>query len=108
MAKFSGRGGYLSKDTVNQASIKSFTFDESEGDVYGQKQSNITVETFADSVTVPYRHGDTFDVVLGHTDASWTIDAGECRVESASMRFFGGESVSQSITLIGRTRAVIA
>lgn len=108
MSKIQGRGGYLKKDTVVQASIKSFAFDEVEGDIYGQKQSNISIETYADSTTIPYRHGDEFDVELGHSGVSWTIDAGQCRVDSSSIKFVGGEAVSQSISLIGRTKAVIA
>lgn len=108
MSKVKGRGGFLMKDGVAQNYIKSYTYSESEGSVHGQKQSDINVDVYIDSVSLPYRHGDEFNVVLGHDDVAWTIDAGSCRVESASMPFVGGDSVVQTLSLIGRTKATIA
>ena len=38
-----GTGGSVTKDAVNVASVGSYSYRESEGSVYGQKQSDVSL-----------------------------------------------------------------
>ena len=88
--KITGSGGEVTKDAVALASVASFSFAESGGNVYGQKQSDISLKVYIDSTTAPLRQGDVFDLVL-------TVGG----VSSAG-------AAMQELTLIGRKTATIA
>ena len=107
--KITGSGGEVTKDAVALASVASFSFAESGGNVYGQKQSDISLKVYIDSTTAPLRQGDVFDLVLTVGGASWNIAVDDCEVLTASIGDVSSAGAAmQELTLIGRKTATIA
>lgn len=107
--KITGKGGTILKDGVAIAGVVSFTFRETEGLVYSQTQSDITVNILSQSALTPFRHGDVFDVVLGvSSSASWRITLEDVEVVDPSIDVSRNAPVVQSINLIGMKKATIA
>ena len=107
--KLTGNGGTVDKDGSPIAKITSFSFDESEGNVYGQKQCNVSIDTIADSAAIPLRHGGVFDLVLTVSDdAAWTIAITDAKVESSSVDIGIDSTVKQKVKLVSKVTAVIA
>jgi hypothetical protein len=107
--KIIGNGGTVDKDGSPIANVTSFDFDETEGDIYGQKQCDVTIETIADSAALPLRHGDVYDLVLTVSgSAAWDITITDAEVIAASIGVSINNKVTQTLTLKSKQRAVIA
>ncbi len=107
--KIIGNGGTVDKDGSPISNITAFDFSESEGDVYGEKQCDVSINTIADSSAIPLRHGDVYDLVLTVSgDAAWTITVSDAEILSSDIGVSINDTVTQSIKLKSKQRAVIA
>ena len=107
--KITGNGGTVDKDGSPIARVTSFNFDESEGEIYGQKQCEVTIDTIAGSADIPLRHGDIFDLVLTvSSSATWDITITDAEVTNATIDVSVDSVVKQTVTLISKQEAVIA
>lgn len=104
-----GLGGSITKDAVAIANVTSFTFKESEGTVYGQKQSDISLTALAVSDALPMRQGDIFDLVLdAATAATWDITITDAKITDVSFSVDVNKAVNYSVQFVSQVKAVIA
>ena len=107
--KISGSGGSILKDGEVISNVISFDFSESDGDIVGEKRSEVSLEVISDSETLPFRHGDMYDLILKVSrDVSWSIKVSCARIESAQISVAFNRTVNQSISLVSELRADIA
>ena len=102
MNKYTGKGGQAIKDGAAIAGVRDYDFTESQGEVYGQSQSDVTMNVAL--IGEPIRYGDTFTLKL-KTRAAETnhIDCGTVEVESVSFPVSQDDVLIQTVTVIGRT-----
>jgi hypothetical protein len=109
MSKITGKGGTITDDLSNVSNLVSFSFEEVEGNIRGQKGSNISATVILDSATTPYRQGDTFDIVMKpSSSAAWDISVTDVRVDSVSIAVDRASVITQELKITGHNTATIA
>ncbi len=109
MAKKTGNGGTITKGGVSIAHVISFDWSESEGEIFGQYQSDVRLDAYLDSASDPIRCGEVADLVLSKVSPDGqNMTITDARVESVSIPVKRGSGVIQSVSFVGRETATIA
>jgi hypothetical protein len=107
MSKYTGKGGQAVKDGTAIAQVVSYTWSESQGNVRGQTQSDVSMEIYLDGA--PLRVNDSFVLNLKTRDGETNyIKCGTVKVESVSVPISQDNVTTQSVNVIGLTTAVYA